>query len=269
MLAHSQEIIILIIIFIFLAFLTVAGLVVYFIFGIQNRNFVHLKQIEGVKSQKESEILQSQIEIQEQTFSNISAEIHDNIGQKLTLTKLSLNTLPIKGNEELEEKVSKITRLIGEAIMDLSDLSRSMSSEIVLQNGLIKAIEFEVGQLMRLGPFQVSFHLIGDPVFLPADTDLVLFRMFQECINNVVKHAGATEISIELHYKPEEVVLSVADNGNGNIPVGNEIKGIGLANMRKRGQLLNADIKIESLPGQGSTITIKIPFHEIKTETEG
>lgn len=248
---------------------TMSSFVIFLIIGTQRKQFAHFKELEIFKQKKKSEIYQSQIEIQEQTFSNISAEIHDNIGQKLTLTKLSLNTLPIKGNEELEEKVSKITRLIGEAIMDLSDLSRSMSSEIVLQNGLIKAIEFEVGQLMRLGPFQVSFHLIGDPVFLPADTDLVLFRMFQECINNVVKHAGATEISIELHYKPEEVVLSVADNGNGNIPVGNEIKGIGLANMRKRGQLLNADIKIESLPGQGSTITIKIPFHEIKTETEG
>ena len=91
---------------------------------------------------QENALLQAQLEMQEQTFANISGEIHDNIGQKLTLAKLHLNTLPLNGSVQLQGQVNQSIQMIGEVIADLSDMSRSMSSEILLQNGLIKAIEF-------------------------------------------------------------------------------------------------------------------------------
>ena len=109
----------------------------------QQKQNAYFKDIETLKSSHENTLLQSQLEIQEQTFQNISREIHDNIGQKLTLAKLYLNTLDFTDTDKSRLQVNNSVTIIGEAINDLSDLSHSMSSEIILTHGLINALQFE------------------------------------------------------------------------------------------------------------------------------
>lgn len=241
----------------FIAFLLLIGLVIYFLYGTQKKQIIHFRNLEDLKMHQKNDLLQAQLEMQEQTFANISGEIHDNIGQKLTLAKLQLNTLPVNGNTELRNQVDQSVQMISEVISDLSDMSRSMSSEIVLQNGLIKAIDFEVGQIAKTGLYEIKLRITGEPVFLPSSTELVLFRIIQEALHNVIKHAAASRIFIELDYSGSNLGLVVRDNGLGFDPDQNTARGIGLGNMQRRAKIIDANFKIETARGEGTVITLQ------------
>src|SRR5436190_3863573 len=138
--------------------------IVTIIYKYQQKQNAYFKDIETLKTSHQNALLQSQLEIQEQTFQNISREIHDNIGQKLTLAKLHLNTLNYTDTDKSVIQVDDSINMISEAINDLSDISRSMSSEIILNNGLIKALDFEAAQLAKSGKYKICFSATGHPI---------------------------------------------------------------------------------------------------------
>lgn len=206
-------------------------------------------------------MLESRLEIQEQTFQNISREIHDNIGQKLTLAKLHLNTLDTNhsiATYQVEESVN----MIGEAINDLSDISRSMSSEILLSNGLIKALEFEAGLISKTGLYEIHLSVIGETLFLDSNKELLLFRIAQEAINNIVKHSEASKIELSLDYNDAYLILSIRDNGKGFDPFNNKRLCTGITNMKKRATMLKGNCVIESDVNSGTNVKIQIPIDE-------
>jgi len=232
------------------------------VYRYQQQQNAYYNNLEELKGTHKNAMLQSQLEMQEQTFQNISREIHDNIGQKLTLAKLQLNTMRISDNEKLMVQVQESIKTIGEVIIDLSDISRSMSSEIILNSGFIKALEFEVSQLNKPGLYNIKLVVTGETVFLDAHKELVLFRITQEALNNVVKHANASDICIQLHYNTTTLSLDISDNGKGFQHEGNNRNGTGFANMTKRAIMLNGKCSIYSEPGKGTTIKIEIPLYE-------
>lgn len=238
-------------------------LIAMIIFKYQQKQNIHQKNLEALKISYENSLLQSQLEIQEQTFQNIAREIHDNIGQKLTLAKLHLNTLRYDKINEATLRVNDSVDMISEAINDLSDISRSMNSEILLSNGLIKALEFEAAQLSKSGKYKISFSTTGHPVFLEANTELVLFRIAQEALTNIIKHAGASSISILLHYDTALLAMTIQDDGKGFYTDENRF-GTGLSNMRKRADTLKGRLVISSTPHISTQIKIEIPVHEDK-----
>ena len=138
------------------------------VYRYQQKQNAYFKNMEQLKIIHENALLLSHIEIQEQTFQNISREIHDNIGQKLSLAKLHLNTLYNSAPDIIILKIDESISLIGESIIDLSDISRSMSSEIILNNGLIKALEYESAQLQKSGLFNINLEVSGNMIFLEA-----------------------------------------------------------------------------------------------------
>jgi signal transduction histidine kinase len=206
-------------------------------------------------------MLQSQLELQEQTFQNISREIHDNIGQKLTLAKLYLNTLNHADTDKAMEQLNDSVNMIGEAINSLSDISRSMSSEIILNNGLIKALEFEAAQLTKTGIYKINFSATGNQVFMDNNTELVLFRIVQEALNNIVKHADASIIDINLHYSSSLLTVQINDNGKGFYTNETEA-GTGLQNIKKRAGILKGNLTLNSTINTGTQIKIEIPLYE-------
>jgi signal transduction histidine kinase len=261
--SSTQAIIIFIIVctVIILILITFITLIIY---RYQKKQHVYFKDLEELKINHENALLQSQLEIQEQTFQNISREIHDSIGQKLTLAKLHLNTLDVTAIDGSSNKVTNAIDMIGEAINDLSDISRSMSSELILQNGLIKALEFEAGQLSKLGLYKINISVSCETVFLDAHTELVLFRIVQEALNNIVKHSCATQIDISLDYTGNILLLQIQDNGTGFSRSGNLDHGIGLSNMYKRASMLGGECFIATASGKGTIINIQIPTNEYK-----
>ena len=245
-----------------LLILILVSFVTYIIYRYQLKKNIYLKEMEELKIEHETSMLQSQVEIQEQTFENISREIHDNIGQKLTLAKLQLNTVNLNDSKKTSERLHDAVSLISEAINDLSDISRSMSSEIILNNGLIKALEFEVAQLNKSSLYRIALVVNGNPVFFDSQKELVLFRIVQEALNNIMKHAAAREIQLSLNYWENQVEMRISDDGKGFVNGSSTLKGTGIANMKRRAELLNGQCSVFSNPGQGTQIKIEIPINE-------
>jgi two-component system NarL family sensor kinase len=220
----------------------------------QKNYFASIKEI---KLNHENDILKTQLEIQEQTFQNISREIHDNIGQKLTLAKLQLNTTGLSDNVHVSDSV----KIIGDAIRDLSDISRSMSSEFIQNNGFIKAIEFEMNQLSKTRLYSFKLVVTGETVFMEAKREVILFRIVQEAISNIIKHAEASEVLVDIHFKDDCLLVKIKDNGKGfDLQKINNPNG--LFNMEKRALMLKGSCGIQSDLGKGTIVNIQIPLYE-------
>ena len=257
-----------IVVFIIISVILMLVLVVFItliIYRYQQKQNIYFKDIEALNRSHENALLQSHLEIQEQTFQKISREIHDNIGQKLTLAKLYLNTLNYTDSNRTILQVNDSVNIISEAIIDLSDLSHSMSSEIILNNGLIKALEFEVVQLEKSGKYKINFSATGSTIFFDSSTELLLFRIVQEVLTNIVKHANASIIDINLHYITTLLTIQVTDNGKGFF-IDENNTGTGLSNIKKRAAMLNGNLVLNTRPGMGTTIKIEIPQHENNTQ---
>lgn len=212
-----------------------------------------------MKIDHERALLQTQLEIQEQTLRTISQEIHDNVGQVLSLAKLNLKTLDFDTGVSKEEKIDKSVELVSKAINDLRDLSRSMNGDKIADLGLQEAIDNELKIVQNTGLMRTRLTIEGTPYILPSQHEIVIFRIVQESLNNAVKHSKATNINILINYLPSQCIISISDDGEGFNA--NQLEatqtGIGLKNMQSRASLIDAYFSIESIPGKGTKVLIK------------
>ena len=253
--------IIFITIFTTLFFLIILYSFYYFLKLYYQKSEEFLIELAEINCEHESVILSTQVEIQEQTFENISRDIHDNIGQKLSLAKLHLSTLALDLNNNNKEKVIIALNLIATTIIDLGDISRSMSADFLQNNGLVEAIKFEINQLQKLNKYDVSFSHSGEGSFLNDKQELIIFRIVQEAINNIIKHSQCTQIIISLNFKVTEVVMTITDDGVGfDYEQKLKSKGNGLGNMKKRAHKINAKLEVETSLLNGSKILMIIPY---------
>jgi two-component system, NarL family, sensor kinase len=232
--------------------------IMIFLFQIQKKNQTYLYEKQLMKTQFEQELLQTQLEIQEQTLKTISEEIHDNVGQVLSLAKLNLNTF----ESNSEQKLQDTKQLISKAINDLRDLSRSMHGDRIAELGLQQSLTDELQILENSGEFKTHLKITGESYKLPPQKEMVLFRIVQEALNNGIKHAKAKNITLQLNYKPEVFTLTVADDGIGfDTTLVQGRKGIGLKSMQNRAQLIGGTCTLQSSPGSGVSITIELNNH--------
>lgn len=218
-----------------------------------------------MKLDHEKTLLKTQLEIQEQTFQNISREIHDNIGLSLTLAKLNLNILELDNIDKAKDLISSSVDLISKSINDLSDISKCLNSEAISQQGFLNALRLETERLRKLNRFQIDFRISGNPVFFDSQKELVLFRIAQEALNNIIKHANAKEIRMEVCFTSTEVKLIVRDDGKGFLLAHNgnrwtqDLKS-GLANMDIRSNLIDGRMELTSELGKGTTVMVTAPL---------
>lgn len=251
-------------------FLLVFIIFLLFYYKVQMRQNLFMLKEEQMKFKYQEQLLQTQIEIQEQTLKTISQEIHDNIGQALTLAKLNLSTMLPIADEQLQRKVLNSKDLVGKAIGDLRHLSHSLDTDYVQEMGLQRAIEYELEMILKSGTLQTIFEIQGAPFRLNKQKELVLFRITQESLNNILKHAEARTIMIVMAYSPGSLEMRITDDGKGvdleNLPT--EEAGLGIRNMHKRAQLIGASFNMNSTLQEGTTITIFLPvetnLHEPK-----
>ena len=203
-------------------------------------------------------LLQTRLEIQEQTFRTISQELHDNLGQLLSLAKLHLTTLKMEKPEEIQEKVNGAIDLVSESIQSIRDLAKTMHSESINRVGLMPALETEIRMMQKLGVIQPVFRVTGIETSLPDNMNLIIFRIVQEALHNVTKHAEATLVELSVGFLPKHLSVTVRDNGKGYSGVNNG-DGSGLRNMRDRARIIGADLTVTSAEGEGTLITLTIP----------
>lgn len=240
-----------------------AGLIILILYLYQKRLLGYMDNMKKVMLDNERNLLKSQVEIQEQTFLDISKEIHDNISLSLTLAKLNLNTINWKDTRKIFKSTNASIEILTKAIGDLNNLSRSMNSDIIKNMGLHKAIRAEIEKLEQASRIEVELRIEGEPVFIDCEKELVLFRIFQEGINNILKHANASRVNLVLNYETENLIASIEDNGAGFIY---DAKGTpdkvhsGIINMINRAKTIGSELALESMLGKGTSILITVPY---------
>ena len=138
-----------------------------------------------------------------------------------------------------------------------------MNSEVISIGGLVKSIETQVRYIQRGGKYNIYLEIEGEPILINDKKDIILFRLVQEAINNIIRHAKATEICISLHYDGKFLKLQIRDNGIGfdlNELYSGSKSSNGTHNMQHRAKLIEADFLMESEPDKGTQITVITPY---------
>jgi signal transduction histidine kinase len=245
-------------------FLLVASFITAFFYTYQRRLYRYVKEKEELENSFQREILKAQLEMQEQTFLIISQEIHDNIGQILSLIRLNICTIGPDDYVTTERKLSFCKELLDKAIEDLRNLSKRLNAEYVRQQYLSDSLRFQLDLIEKTELYHTHFELHGEERPLHPEKKLIVFRIAQEAFNNIIKHAKAKTISVVLDYLPDKTILSIQDDGSGFEPSqlrepGTAQKGIGTHNMFYRATLIGGQFTIKSEPGVGALAQLILP----------
>lgn len=243
-------------------FILLAGFIIGFLFFYNKKKRLHFKEIKEQQKFLKEEALRSEMEIREQTLRHVAEEIHDNVGQLMLVAKLNLNKfLMAKPDKAIEE-----TRdIIGEAINDLRDISKSLNREQITSLDLVRVVEKELQRVKKTGLLETSFEVDGEILEIESSKKLILFRMVQEILQNILKHSKSSKVIIQLNYEKEFLYLNIEDNGCGfnvedKMKIGLVGKGSGLLNLQNRATALRAELSIKSQPAEGTCINIKMPL---------
>lgn len=199
-------------------------------------------------------LLETEIEIKEQTLTNISRELHDNIGQIASLIKINLNLLSSDLLEEDQAKVDDSIALTKGMIKDIKALSISLKSENLQRFGLLNMIEKDIERYKTIGGIDIQFEFIEVPE-INSETEIILYRMSQEIFNNILSHAQASRVSVNFSVVNKNIIFSFQDDGLGFETEKVEL-GSGLINLKERCKMIGAQLKIESITNEGTLIKI-------------
>jgi signal transduction histidine kinase len=254
----SQEITIVVGVAISLAIVAI-GIISLFL-NYRNKRLQAIQEKEKMQADFNQQLLQSQLEMQEQTFNIISTEIHDNVGQILSLAKVQLNI--IDQGEMLDRSLlADAKESVSKAMIDLRDIAKSLNSERIKLSSLQEITGLELQRINRLGLMTTSLRTDGETRNLQEQKKLIIFRIIQESLQNIIKHSKAKNIEICFHYDKDILKIEVVDNGTGFDKTLLEKKeGIGLQNIISRALLIGGEANINSVPGKGTIITIISPY---------
>jgi len=214
--------------------------------------------------QHQQELLHARLEIQENIFKDLSEEIHDNIGQELSVLKLTLSVISVKEKDEAEKYIIESKGMVNHIITSISDLSKSLHTDRIIKIGIIEAVRFELEKIEKTNLFKTSFSYADVDFQINPGNEIFLFRIIQETLNNIIKHSSAQNIYADLIYKENRIIFTFTDDGIGfdvkeamQRPSSN--RGIGLTSMVNRAKLIGGQLSIISQPGKGTKTTIEIP----------
>lgn len=248
-----------------MALLLLGGCIIIFLLLYQRRHTKQLIEKLQFQSQFHQTVLQSQLDIQGQTLRTISEEIHENIGQVLSLVKLNIGTMDINQPAGLEQKITYSRDLVSKAIQDLRDLGRGINSGYITERKLLRSIEYELDMIRKTATITTQLIVEGVPEKLDAQKEVILFCIFQEILNNIMKHAEATTITVRVTYEFQRFSITITDDGKGfDITLLDKPKnskfGLALRNMKNKAQLVGAEFSPASIPEKGTSILISLPL---------
>lgn len=209
----------------------------------------------------EEEIAKSQIEIHEQALNNIGWELHDNIGQLLSVARMQLNILDKKLPENLKEEASDINKLVGNSLKELRLLSKTLNPDFISEIGLVESVKLELERFNKLNFLKAKLILEGEEKTLEHRSGIIIFRILQEFFSNVIKHSKARSLTVSLKYQCSQLMIEAKDDGVG-FDQTEVTKGSGLINMQSRATLVGAEYAIVSVPEKGVKLSLTYKFKE-------
>ncbi|MBE5321090.1 sensor histidine kinase [Pedobacter sp. MR2016-19] len=241
-------------------FFALSSAIVFFMLYFQKKKFQYAKEKGEMEKQYGEQLLQSRLEMQEQTFEMISEEIHDNVGQLLSLAKLQLSILEQKETSD-KSLITEIKGNLGNALTDLRDIAKSLNTSRIQELSLLQAVEQELQRIGRAGVIVCKVEVTGNEQQIAEQKKIIIFRIVQESLQNILKHAQATTIDVGFDFS-EQLSITIEDNGVG-FSAGEKEKletGLGLQNIVKRATLIMGEATIDSVINNGTKITLTIPY---------
>lgn len=209
-----------------------------------------LQEQADAKKAFDQELAESQIEIREETLRHISWELHDNIGQLMTLAKIQAQM-----SIEKPEMMAEVSETIGNGINELRALSKSINPEALKCIKLTDAVALEIHRFNRLKFIEAELLVEGEENAIDPSKQIILFRILQEFFSNTIKHSRASTLKVLLNYTPDNLIITAKDNGIGFVD-DNDYAGIGLKNMKTRAKLINSTLELTSEKDKGTALEL-------------
>lgn len=229
----------------------------------------HLAEQLQVQSGQLRKLSWKLIDVQEETLRQVARDLHDEFGQILTAIGVMLNRAGRKANHPdpaLLEELQSVKKIVEETLQKVRDQSQMFRPGVLDDFGLDQTLEWFTHQFSRQAGIPVHFNGSLKDSHFPPEEAIHVYRIVQEALNNVARHSGATEAWVEMEERTGELRLEIRDNGVG-FEVGNPAErspneGIGLMGMRERAEHLSGTLGVQSVPGSGTTISVRIPLKE-------
>ena len=212
------------------------------------------------------------IRAREDECARIARELHDDLNQRMALISIELELLgqnPLATNGSLRGQLQGILNRAADVSREIRRISHDLHPSKLTQLGLVAAVTSLCDDAMSSHQLKIEFVHEGVPADLPRDVSLCLYRIVQECLNNVIKHSGAAEAKVEFHGTANEFRLRVSDSGNGFDVESTRIRnGLGLVSMRERLRLVGGQISIVSRAPSGTQVDATVPLRQLSVDYE-
>jgi hypothetical protein len=251
----TKEELLLIIYFIVVILLLTAFVIVFFVVYQRRKNKMLQEQFEA-KQRFEREIASSRIEMQEQTLKNVGWELHDNIGQLLSVANMQLNMFSKNYPKAEKSSVLEIKETVSNSLQEVRSLSKSLNNQVIGYAGLVVSIENELARFQRMGVIETQLEMTGEKQEIPQQHSIILFRILQEFFSNVIKHAEASTLIVRIAFTSEEIMITAKDNGQG-FDMEAVKKNSGLFNMESRAALIKAKFELETSIAVGTSLYLR------------
>ena len=225
--------------------------VIAMVFIHRQRQAQNRQKVDQIKSEHEKTLLNIENEIQQETLTHIGRELHDNIGQLLSLAKLNFGSIK-------PEKQAEGRDILAQAIQEVRGLSKQLNLDWVESISINEFIKQQLERIHATGFCETSLASDFELVDLPKDQKLVLIRVIQESLNNAIKHASPDTIQIKMHENGRGKQIFIKDDGNG-FDSSQESKGSGMFNLKKRMETIGGEFELSSQVGKGTEITLILP----------
>lgn len=234
----------------------------------------YMVQLQDITTRKRAEehihtLSQELIKAEENERQRLSRDLHDRLAQDLSSLKIGLDTLFDDQQDisvEKKQKVSELSKMVQRTIMDVRNLAYDLRPASLDQLGLVETVFHYCEDFSMRNALKVEFYSVGlDNTSLDFDTEITLYRLVQEGLNNIRKHAEASHVVVRLSASFPHIILRIEDNGNGfnveeRLDAALREQCMGLLIMGERAVLLNGKMKIESSPNQGTKILVEVPY---------
>jgi len=237
-------------------FTLIVILLVIFFYFLKKRNKFLVEKMEA-DLYFQSELVKTQIEIKDQTLSEISKELHDNIGQIISVAIMQLNICISSKNVQINE-LKDLKAVLAKSLDELRILSRIINKDNLLQNNFLEAIQQDLERIKKLKKIKFNFNQIGAVPYINKEHELIIYRIFQEALHNSLKHSRSDLFDVHIETTDSLFILKLKDFG-----IGYDLKksnsGIGLNNMKLRAKLIGAELILDS-DTSGTSVTIEYPL---------
>ncbi len=213
------------------------------------------------KEENQKAILKAEIESQEKQRNQIGSELHDNVNQILVAANMHLSLIK-KGDEtKAFEYINESKNLIKKAVDEIRKLTHNIDTSHLADMGLAESLKILIEDINVLKIINVKLNQTVEDAVIPSAVVLTVYRIIQEQLNNILKHAEATEVRIQVHTFKGLLKFDIADNGKG-ADLKTVKRGMGLSNMQNRAKAYNGKVDFFTSPGRGFSVTVEIPLQQ-------